>query len=66
MAWSMTCGKSVTSDGRAMNRNKSVPCPFCKAAVGETCVNEDGTAFKTGIHMARWYALQKTQQEEAS
>jgi hypothetical protein len=41
-----------------MNQNKSVVCPFCNAEVGASCINEDGSPFKTGIHMARWYELQ--------
>jgi hypothetical protein len=46
-----------------MSRNQSVPCPFCGAAIGAGCVNADGTAFKTGIHMARWYELQNRDNE---
>jgi hypothetical protein len=42
-----------------MNEKISVACPFCRAAVGVGCVNNDGTAFKTGIHMARYYVLQE-------
>jgi hypothetical protein len=46
-----------------MTDNKSVACPFCKAEAGAGCVNSDGTAFKTGIHMARWYALKHDEKE---
>jgi len=42
----------------ATKTNQDVQCPFCKAGVGQGCVNKDGTPFKTGIHMARWYELQ--------
>jgi hypothetical protein len=42
-----------------MNPNKTIACPWCKAEVGAGCVNEDGTAFKAGIHMARYYARQQ-------
>jgi hypothetical protein len=47
-----------------MNKNQSVPCPFCKAEAGASCVNEDGSVFKTGIHMARWYELQNRDNEQ--
>jgi hypothetical protein len=49
-----------------MNKNQSVPCPFCKAEAGASCVNEDGSVFKTGIHMARWYELQNRDNEAAA
>jgi hypothetical protein len=42
-----------------MNPSKTVACPWCKAEAGAGCVNEDGTAFKAGIHMARYYARQQ-------
>jgi hypothetical protein len=43
--------------------NKTVPCPFCHAKVGAGCVNEDGSAFKTGIHMARFHELNRVRME---
>ena len=42
-----------------MNTKKLVACPWCKAESGAGCVNPDGTAFKAGIHMARYYARQE-------
>lgn len=44
-----------------MNPSKTVPCPWCKANVGAGCVDPDGSAFKAGIHMARYYAQQEAQ-----
>jgi hypothetical protein len=43
--------------------NKTVPCPFCHAQVGAGCVNEDGSLFKTGIHMARFHELNRVRME---
>ncbi len=42
-----------------MNPNKTIACPWCKAEIGASCVNKDGSAFKAGIHMARYYAQQE-------
>lgn len=44
-----------------MNPKKLVPCPWCTAEVGESCRNKDGSLFKAGIHMARYYAQQEVQ-----
>lgn len=44
-----------------MNQSKTVPCPWCKAEVGAGCTEPDGSAFKAGFHMARYYAQQEAQ-----
>ena len=46
-----------------MNPNKTILCPWCKAEAGAGCVNPDGTAFKAGIHMARYMELQRVRRE---
>lgn len=43
--------------------SKTVACPFCKAEAGEHCVNPDGSAFKTGIHMARFHEVNRLRLE---
>ncbi len=50
----------------AKRTNHGVACPFCKAEAGHGCVNPDGTPFKTGIHMARWYELQNRDNDNAA
>lgn len=47
-----------------MNPNTTVACPFCKAQVGESCIDKDGAEFKAGIHIARWYELQNRDNEQ--
>ena len=47
-----------------MNVNKTVACPWCKAEIGAGCINADGTAFKAGVHMARYYARRGPIREE--
>jgi hypothetical protein len=46
------------------NPAKTVPCPWCKAEAGYGCVNPDGSAFKAGIHMARYQARFYAEREE--
>lgn len=45
-----------------MNPMKLIACPWCKAEEGQSCRNPDGSLFKAGIHMARYYALQEAKQ----
>jgi len=46
-----------------MNEYKTIECPWCHAQPGASCVNKDGTAFKTGVHMSRFSEVQKRRGE---